>query len=221
MTQGPQAGPHRDLKYRHKIETQRLRTPFGAVWYPSEQVNTPFFFGLEAVSVEAHRSCSSRSLYLRSPTAGGPHLSGVPSLPVRGVLLGTSSGPTLQAVKRPLCLGSAVPIPHLSPLPPKGRRVPISLPLTPASPHPWEEQGRGLMEANPYFGSFLLAGRGSGIHGVDPGVLPCAMGLLAGAPAAACTAGGFQWSLWAPLQIMISHGYSELGSPQSHQCPVT
>lgn len=46
--------------------------------------------------------------------AGGPCLSGVPLLLVRGLLLGISSGPTLQATKRPLCLSSASQIPHLS-----------------------------------------------------------------------------------------------------------
>lgn len=114
---------------------------------------------------------------------GGTRLSGVPLLLGRGVRLGTSFGPTLLALKWTLRLsGASLPF---SPLPPKRRRVPVSLPWAPVSPCPREEQERGLMEANPYFGCCLLAGWGSGIRGVELGVLPQCHG-AAGRGARSC-----------------------------------
>lgn len=78
------------------------------------------------------------------------------------------------------------------------------------------------MEADPDFRSFLLVEEGTGCVGWMLACSPNAMGLWTGAPAAACTAGGLQWSLWALLlQITISHGYSELLPPQSCQHLVT
>lgn len=47
----------------------------------------------------------------------------------------------------------------------------FSLSPEPVSPQTQEEWERGLMEANPYFGSFLFVGWGSRMHRAVPGVL--------------------------------------------------
>lgn len=138
-TEGPSPGC--------KIQIESLGTPVEAVFLGDS------FFGSFR---EAHHSCSSHSLYLCSPVAGAPPFAPRDGSVVGHLCLDPSSGPILQAMKEPLhlgnisfsCLTSCLFLPrggeHLSFFP------------EPVSPPHQEEWKRGLMEASPYFGSFLL-----------------------------------------------------------------